>query len=97
MNTQDLQQGRGVGGGGNPAQASSHPVLQPFSALVTDPPVSLGVQSGEGEGWGLHICIYVRVRVCVGLESSYAWHHNLGASVRRIVIAMHTKLPWRQP
>ncbi len=50
MNTQDLQQRRGVGDGGNPAQASSHPVLQPFSALVTDPPVRLGVQSGEGEG-----------------------------------------------
>ena len=32
MKTHDLQQGRGVGGGGNPAQASCQPVLQPFGA-----------------------------------------------------------------
>jgi len=42
-----------VGDGGSPAQASSHPVLQPFQALVTDPPVRLGIQSGKGEAWGM--------------------------------------------
>uniref|UniRef100_A0A8C1RUF2 Protein shisa-5 n=1 Tax=Cyprinus carpio TaxID=7962 RepID=A0A8C1RUF2_CYPCA len=67
-----LQQGRGREGcRGNPAQASSHPVLQPFSALVTDPLVRLAVQSGEGEGCGggggkayRYICVYVCVYVC---------------------------------
>jgi len=34
-----------VGDEGSPAQASSHLVLKPFQALVTDLPVRLGVQS----------------------------------------------------
>ncbi len=51
--------------GSNPAPASSHPVLQPFRALVTDPLVRLAVQSNGGEGSGvgrwMHIfmCVYV--------------------------------------
>ncbi len=39
--------------GGNPAPASSHPVLQPILALVTDPLVRLAVQSDGGEGSGV--------------------------------------------
>ncbi len=39
--------------GSNPAPASSHPVLQSFPALVTDPLVRLAVQSDGGEGSGV--------------------------------------------
>jgi len=38
--------------GRNPVPASSHPVLQPFPAPVTDPLVRLAVQSDGGEGSG---------------------------------------------
>ena len=35
-----------------PRQAAIRPDLQPLLALVTDPLVRLGDQSGEGVGWG---------------------------------------------
>ncbi len=56
-----LQQGKK-----NPAPASSHPVLQPFPAPVTDPLVRLAVQSDGGEGWGWGgECISLYVFMCV--------------------------------
>ena len=51
--TQDLQRGGGRGDGGKPAQTSSNLVQQPYSAMVTDPPVTLGVRSRRRRGMGV--------------------------------------------
>ena len=50
--THDLQQGRGEWGVEviQPRQAAI--LLQPVTAQVSGPLVRLGVQSGEGVGWG---------------------------------------------
>ncbi len=61
--------------GSNPAPASSHPVLQPFPALVTDPLVRLAVQSN------LYICLYVCVCVIeCNQQVSVEWGRNARAS-----------------
>ena len=54
-----LATGEGSGGGGAGKQPSGPAALNP--ALDTDPLVRLGVQSGEGVGWGLRVgdCISV--------------------------------------
>lgn len=56
-----------MGDGGSPALTDSHLVLQPFSALVTDPPVRLGgtKRRRRGMGCGSDAYLYLCKVLCV--------------------------------